>query len=100
MDLETLLLSEVSQKEKDNYQMISLRSGISYMAQMNLSTDKKLMDVEIRRVVAKGEGGRGMDWGFGVHRCRQLPLEWISDAIPLGSTGNSVPSLMMGQDGR
>ena len=28
MELETLILSEVSQKEKDNYHMISLISGI------------------------------------------------------------------------
>ena len=28
MELETLILSEVSQKEKDNYPMISLISGI------------------------------------------------------------------------
>ena len=41
--------------------MISLISGISYMAQMNLSTEKKLMDLENRLVVAKrGEGGSGM----------------------------------------
>ena len=28
MELETLTLSEVSQKEKDKYQMISLKSGL------------------------------------------------------------------------
>ena len=54
MQLETLILSELSQKEKDKYHMLSLRSGILYMAQMNLSTEKKLMDVENRLVVAKG----------------------------------------------
>ena len=36
--------------------MISLVAGIEYMAQMNLSTEKKLMDLENRLVVAKGEG--------------------------------------------
>ena len=46
---------EVSQKEKDTYHMISLTSGIQYMAQMNLSTEKKIMDPN-RLVVAKGEG--------------------------------------------
>ena len=44
MELETLILSEVSQEEKDKYHMISLISGIYYMAQLNLSTEKKLMD--------------------------------------------------------
>jgi len=56
MELETLIPREVSQKEKDKYHMISLISGISYKAQMNLSTEKKIMDWENRLVVAEGEG--------------------------------------------
>ena len=38
------------------------------MAQMNLSTEKKLMDMENRLVVAKeeGEGVGWMDWEFGL----------------------------------
>ena len=50
-------------KEKNGYHMISLMSGISYMAQINLSAEKKLMDLENRLVVAKGEWeGEGMEW--------------------------------------
>ena len=60
-ELETLVLSEVSQKEKDKYHMISLICRTSYMAQMNLSTEKKLTDLENRLVVAKGEG-EGVGW--------------------------------------
>ena len=56
MELETLILNEVSQKEKDKYRMISLISGIKYMAQMNLSREKKLMNLENRLGVAYGEG--------------------------------------------
>ena len=56
MELETLILSEVSQKEKDKYHMKSLISGISYTAQVNLSTEKKIIDLENRLVVAKREG--------------------------------------------
>ena len=41
MELETLILSEVSQKENDKYHMISLISGIQYMAQTNLSQKRK-----------------------------------------------------------
>ena len=61
MELETLILSQVSQKEKDKYHMLSLVSGIRCMLQMNLSTEKKLMDLENRLVVAKGEG-EGVGW--------------------------------------
>ena len=38
MELETPILSEISQKEKDKYHMISLIYGIKNIAQMNLST--------------------------------------------------------------
>ena len=63
MKLETLILSKLSQKEKAKYHMISLVSGILYMAQMNLSTEKKLMELEKRLVVAKGEGdGEELQW--------------------------------------
>ena len=58
---------------------------------MNLSTEKKIMDLENRLVVAKGwGGGHGVDWELGVNRCRLLPLEWISNEILLCSTGNYV----------
>ena len=61
------------------------------MAQVNLSTEKKLMDLENRLLVAKGEGiGSRMDWELGVHRCRLSPSEWISNEILLCSTGNYV----------
>ena len=41
MDLETIILSEVSQKEKGKYHMISLICGIYNMIQMNLFTKQK-----------------------------------------------------------
>ena len=61
MELETLILSEVIQKKKDKYHMISPTSGIQYVAQMNLSTEKKIMNLENRLVVANGEG-EGVGW--------------------------------------
>ena len=48
MELETLTLSEIRQKEKDKYHMISLICGTKYTAQMNLSTEKKIMGLENR----------------------------------------------------
>ena len=39
--VEILILSEVSQKEKNKYHMISLVCGIKNMAQMKLSTEQK-----------------------------------------------------------
>ena len=61
MELETLILSKVIQKEKDKYHMISLVSGTYNMAQVNLSTEKKIMDLENRFVVGEEEG-EGVGW--------------------------------------
>ena len=36
---------------------------------MNLSTEKKIMDLENRLVVAWGRGGSGMNWELGVNGC-------------------------------
>ena len=44
------------------------------MAQVSLSTERKLMDMENRLVVAKA-GGSGMDWEYGFSRCKLLNLE-------------------------
>ena len=45
---------------------------------------KKLLDLENRLVVAKGEGrGSGMDQELGVNRCKLVHLEWISNEMLL-----------------
>ena len=62
------------------------------MAQRNLSTEKKIMDLGNRFMVSKVEGE------LGVNRCRLLHLEWITHEILLCSTGNYVGSLMMEHD--
>ena len=56
-----IIISEVSQKEKDKHHMISLICGIKNMTQMNLSMkQKEIRDIENRLVVARvggvGEG--------------------------------------------
>ena len=56
-------------------------------------------DTGNRLLVAKA-GGSGMDWEFGVSRCKPLHVEWISNEILLYSTGDSVQSLVIEHDGR
>ena len=41
MNLEMIIRSEVSQKEKDKYHMLSLICGIENMTQMNLAMKQK-----------------------------------------------------------
>ena len=47
-----------------------------------------------------GGGGNGMDWEFGVGRCKVLYLEWISNEVLLYSTGSYIQSLGIEHDGR
>ena len=69
------------------------------MGQRNLSTEKKIMDLENGLMVAEGEG-EGVGWmgELGVNRCRLLSLECISNEILLCSAGTYVWSLMMEHD--
>ena len=63
------------------------------MAQMNLSTEKELMDLENRIVVSKGEG-EGGEWsgylGF-------IYANYYNEIL-LYRTGNYISSLMMEHD--
>ena len=70
-------MSEVSQKEKDKYHIISYIWNLIYGTNEPFHR-KEIMDMENRFVVAKGGGGGcGMDCEFGANRCKPLPLEWI-----------------------
>ena len=102
MQLEILILSDVCQKEKDKYHMISLICGILSMAQIIVSKNRnRLGDMESRVVGIKGEEGRsGIDGGFGVGRCKLLHLEWINNEVLLYSTKNYIQSLGIEHDRR
>ena len=80
--------------------MILLISGIKYMAQMYLSTEKKQTHGRGEQTCSCQRGGSGIDWEFEVSRCKLLPLEWISNEVLLCSTGNYVQSLVMEHDER
>jgi len=52
---------------------------------------EKTHGLENRLVFAKREGeGSGVNWEFGVGRCKLVPLEWISNEVLLSSTGNCI----------
>ena len=74
MKLEIIILSEVSQKEKDKYQM-------------NFSTKQKQTQrqrEQIWLVVAQvGGTSGGMDCEFGISRCKLLYVEWINSKVLL-----------------
>ena len=56
---------------------------------MNLSIEKKHIDLENRLVVAREEW-RGKDWEFGISRCKVLLIEWINNKVLLYSKGKRI----------
>ena len=47
-----------------------------------------------------GVGGRGMEWEFGVSRCKLLHLEWINHKVLLYSTGNYIQYPVINRKGK
>ena len=89
MQLEIFILSEVRQRQ--------IPCDITYMYNLKYDTNELIYKTEIdqqtenRLVVAKGEWeGSGMDWEFGVSRCKLLHLEKISNKVLLYSTGKCL----------
>ena len=67
LQLETPILSEVSQKEKDKPQKISLLCGIYNMAQTNLSTEQKQTQRHREQTCGcQGRGEREWPWKGGL----------------------------------
>ena len=97
MQLESLILSEVYQKEKDKYHMWNLKYG-----KTNLPKEQKQTHRHGGRTCGcQGDGrGRRMDSEFGVSRCKLLHLEWISNEVLLYSAGNYIQSLVIEHGGR
>ena len=53
-------------------------------------------------MVAKGEGrgGGGMDWEFGISRCKLLHIEWINNKFLLYNTGNYIQYPVINHNGK
>ena len=91
MELETLILSELSQKEKRQ-----IPYDITYIWNLIYGTNEPFHRKENHGLGEQtygcptGEEGSGMDWELGVNRCRLLPLEWISNKVLLCTTGNYI----------
>ena len=63
-----------------------------------LQNRNRLIDVENRVVVAKGEGGRERD-GLGVCRCKLLHIEWINNKVLMYIRGNYIEYLVLNHNG-
>ena len=66
---------------------------------MNLSAKQnRLTDTENRLWFQWG--GRGMDWEFGISRCKLLYIGWINYKVLLYSTGNYIQYPVINHNGK
>ena len=89
MELETLILSEVKQERERQIPYDTTYIWNRNIAQMNLSTETKIMDMENRLGVAKGEG-EGVGWVGNLGLTEANYCLWISNEILLYGTGNYI----------
>ena len=45
-------------------------------------------------------GGRGLDWKFGISRCKLVYIEWLNNKVLLYSTGNYIQYPVINHNGK
>ena len=69
------------------------------MTQMHLSTRQKQTNRHKEQTCGcQGDGG-GMDWEFGISRCKLLYIEWKNNKVLLYSTGNYIQYPVINHNG-
>ena len=69
------------------------------MTQVNLSMKKK--HIHRRRELTCGcQGERGVDWKFGICKCKLLYVEWINNKAALYSMGNNIQHPVINHTGK
>ena len=67
---------------------------------MNLSTKQKQTHRYREQTCGCQAGWGGMDWVFGISRCKLLYTEWINNKILLYSTGNYIQYPVINHNGK
>ena len=72
------------------------------MTQMNLSMKQKQMHRHREKTCGcqGGEGRGGMEWEFGISRCKLLCKKWINNKVLLYSTGNYIQYPVINHNGK
>ena len=100
INLEIVILSEVSQIEKEKYCMTSLICGIQKeMRQVNLQNRKRLTENKLM-AAKEEEWGEGIVREFGIDMYTLLYLKWITNKDLLYSIGSSTQCCVAAWMGR
>ena len=79
MQLESLKISELNQKEKDKYHMLSLLGGIGNMAPMNRLTEQKQSPRHREQTWGCQGGGEREGDGWGAWGLQMQTMSWRMD---------------------
>ena len=101
MQLEITILSKSKRERQIPY-------DITYMWNLKYGTNEPIYKTETESWTKRtdlwlprgGEGGRGMDWEFGIGRCKLLHLEWINCKLLMYSTGNYIQYPVISHNGK
>ena len=75
-DLEIIILTELSQEEKDKYYTTSLTcKNLKYDTNKPIYKTETVTDIHNRLVVIKRERKWGRDWAYGINRYKLLYRE-------------------------
>ena len=88
MDLKIIIISKISQKEKDKYHMIS--PVCRNATQMNLSMKQKQIHRHTEETSVAKCACIGTGWEFANSRCKLLYIGRINNKVLLYSTGNYI----------
>ena len=102
-DLEIIILNEISQTEKDKYNM----AYFTYMWNLKYDRNEHIYGTETDSQAQehnvwslKGKEGRGgINWDFGISKCK-LPRVKHKNKAPLYSTGNYTQHPIINHDGK
>ena len=68
---------------------------------MNLFTKEKQTHRHSKQAYGYQRGmGGGMDWEFGISRCKLVCIEWINSKVLLHSTGNHIQYPVINHNGK
>ena len=67
---------------------------------MNLSMERKQTHRHRKQICGCQGTGGGMDWEFGISRCKLLYIEWINNKVLLYSTGNYIQYPLINPNGK
>ena len=72
------------------------------MTQLNLSKTQKQTHRHREQTCGcqEGGGGEGMDWEFGIGRCKVFYIEQINNKVLLYSTGNYIQYPVINRNGK